>query len=446
MSSPFDRGWEKYMNASHHAPLLRSTFVAALALLNGALTPNMAAAAAIAPETKIRLKIMQWMPTKGEYIQWALGGDFVVSEGGTVTIPVIGAVTVGDLDEARLAAEIARRLQAKLGLMEAPEASIEVVEYPPVYVLGDVTKPGKYEFRPGLTALQALAMSGGELRQANPTQSQDRMKLIGDLKSVDLALLRSNARIARLQAEVSGVKEVHFPEPIGADASHVTEIQNQERIIFSTRANVLTRQSKSLDELRNLLDQEIRVLEEKVNGSDASIRAADQELKGVRSLVERGVAVASRQSDLERELAGYHASRLDFITAIMRARQEISGTTRSLEGLYDNRHAEVASELQAEQAALEQLKLKRVTTEKQLLDMLAADDNSPPPGEEASPSFKIIRRGDEKADEVRASGSTMLRPGDVIRIVRPARQDPAISAGPLSSPLSTSSQPDRVSQ
>lgn len=434
------------MNASHHAPLLRSTFVAALALFHGALPPNMAAAAAIAPETKIRLRIMQWMPTKGEYIQWALGGDFVVSEGGTVTIPVIGAVTVGDLDEARLAAEIARRLQAKIGLMEAPEASIEVVEYPPVYVLGDVTKPGRYEFRPGLTALQALAMSGGELRQASPTQSQDRMKLIGDLKSVDIALLRSNARIARLQAEMSEAKEIQFPEPMGADSSHVAEIHNQERIIFSTRANVLARQSKSLAELRNLLDQEIRVLEEKVNGSDASIRAADRELKGVKSLVERGVAVASRQSDLERELASYRASRLDFITAIMRARQEISETTRSLEGLYDNRHAEVANELQTEQAALEQLKLKRATTEKQLLDMLAADDNAPRPGEETSPGFKIIRLGDDKTDEIRASGSTGLEPGDVVRIVRPARQTPAMSAGPLSSPLSSSSQPDRVSQ
>lgn len=421
---------------------LRSlSFAAALAAIGTLSTPAWANAPELAPRTKIRLTIMQWMPTKGEYVPWALGGEFVVSETGAISVPVIGTVTVGNLDKAQLAAEIAKRLQTKIGLVEAPETTVEIVEYPPVYVIGDVTTPGEYKFRPGLTALQALAMSGGELRETSSGQSRDNVTLVGELRGIDNAQLRSNARIARLQAEMSGAKEITFAPPLSADTALVAAIQDQERIIFSTRANVLARQSKSLSELRDLLHQEILVLEEKVKGAEASIEAAERELKGVRTLVERGVAVASRQSDLERDLTNERANRLDFVTAIMRARQNISETTRNLEGLYDNRQAEVASELQSEQATLEQLKLKRATTERLLLDELSATEGSAQRGEQAT-SFVIIRRGDGRIGEFPASETTALMPGDVIKVV--ARRMPTMPGLPVT--RSTDPQPAQASQ
>ncbi|THK39060.1 exopolysaccharide biosynthesis protein [Ensifer sp. MPMI2T] len=420
---------------------LRNLSLAAALVVGAVSTPARADAPELAPRTKIRLTIMQWMPTKGEYVPWALGGEFVVSETGAISVPVIGTVTVGNLDKAQLAAEIAKRLQTKIGLVEAPETTVEIVEYPPVYVVGDVTTPGEYKFRPGLTALQALAMSGGELRETSSGPSRDNITLVGELRGIDNAQQRSNARIARLQAEMSGAKEITFAPPLDTDTALVAAIQDQERIIFSTRANVLARQSKSLSELRELLNQEIRVLEEKVKGAEASIEAAERELKGVRTLVERGVAVASRQSDLERELTNERADRLDLVTAIMRARQNISETTRNLEGLYDNRQAEVASELQSEQATLEQLKLKRATTERLLLDKLSGTEDSVQRGEPAT-SFVIIRRDDGRIGELSATETTALMPGDVIKVV--VRRMPMMSEPPVA--RSTDPQPGQASQ
>ncbi|ASY65994.1 Exopolysaccharide production protein ExoF precursor (plasmid) [Sinorhizobium sojae CCBAU 05684] len=436
------------MNVSaraYHTFLRNLLFVTALALLGGATTVA-AGTPELAPQTKIRLTIVQWMPTKGEYRQWALGGEFVVSDTGAISVPVIGTVVVGNFDKTRLAAEIAKRLQAKIGLVEAPEATIEIVEYPPVYVVGNVAKPGEYRFRPGLTVLQALAMSGGEFRRTSSNASGDEIALIGELRVIDAALLRSNAKIARLQAEISGAKEVRFARPLNADSMLAAAVENQERIIFATRANVLARQSKSFSELRELLDQEIRVLEEKVDGAEASIKAAERELKAVRKLVEGGLAVASRQSDLERELAGYRANRLDYLTAIMRARQSISEATRNLEGLSDHRQAEIATAIQSEQASLEQLKLKRATTEKLLFDKLSADGNSAQHGNDASGTFIIARRKDGKTTEFPASEMTTLMPGDVIRVVRSVRQDLAVSQVPQSPSLSADSQSGRASQ
>lgn len=175
------------MNVSHRAnrSSLRSVFLAAaLALVSGALTPAVAGAPEIAPQTKIRLKIVQWMPTRGEYSQWALGGEYVVSEAGDISLPVIGTFAVHNLDRGQLAIEISRRLQAKIGLVEAPEAVVEVLEYPPVYVVGDVAAPGEYKFRPGLTVLQSLAKGGGYFRDADKQSSEAEITLTGELRTI----------------------------------------------------------------------------------------------------------------------------------------------------------------------------------------------------------------------------------------------------------------------
>ena len=138
----------------------------------------------MAPQTKVRVTIVQWVPAKSEYEQWgALGGEFMISDAGDITLPVIGTVPVGNLNGAKLAAEIARRLKTAIGLTEMPAATVEVLEYPPIYVVGDVTKAGEYKFHTGLTVLQALAMRGGELRSA--VEHSQFVGLVGDLKGLD---------------------------------------------------------------------------------------------------------------------------------------------------------------------------------------------------------------------------------------------------------------------
>ena len=119
---------------------------AALALtLSG---PAWSDAPPLAPQTKLRLSVVQWSPTKGMFEQWtALGGEYVVSEAGTVSLPAIGTMTVGSLDSAGFATEVAKLLQAKIGLVNKPDVTVEVIEYAPIYVVGDVAKPGVYRLK-----------------------------------------------------------------------------------------------------------------------------------------------------------------------------------------------------------------------------------------------------------------------------------------------------------
>ncbi|NZD63409.1 polysaccharide biosynthesis/export family protein [Rhizobium sp. WYCCWR 11290] len=437
------------MNSSHRAPhvFLRATFViGALAFFAGAASPALADSVPLTPQTKIRLTIVQWMQSKGQYERWdALGGEYTVSDDGAVFLPFLGSLSVSNLDNTDLTSEIAKRLQEKIGLVQAPAVTIEILEYPPIYVVGDVTKPGEYKFRPGLTVLQSLALGGGPFRATSLQQSQT-IKLAGELREIDHSLLRSTAKLARLQAEMTGVKEITFDRTLGVDQQYAAGIYNEERVIFQARANALDRQSKALTELRDLLNSEVGMLGEKVQGSEDNIKSIEDQLTSVKTLVTKGLTVSSRQLDLERLLTTYRSNRLDLVTAIMRGRQAISETTRNLEGLYDTRRSEVASELQSEQARLDQLKLKREMTQKLLLDDLAAGGGSNITDEALPLTFTVSRRSEGQIRQFQASETTALIPGDVVRVVRTPIADRVSQAAPADLSRETETRASQASQ
>ena len=49
----------------------------------------------------------------------------------------------------------------KRNLFRNPSVSVEVTEYRPVYILGEVSKPGQYPYQNGMTVLSAVAIAGG---------------------------------------------------------------------------------------------------------------------------------------------------------------------------------------------------------------------------------------------------------------------------------------------
>ncbi|WP_161634569.1 polysaccharide biosynthesis/export family protein [Mesorhizobium loti] len=382
-----------------------------------------AAGVSFVPQTKLRVTVVQWVPVKGEFEQWsALGGDFVVSETGTVVLPVIGAVSLGAMDSTALAGEIAKRLQTQMGLVKRPDTTVEIIDYPPVYVVGAVATPGEYKYRVGMTVLQALALSGGEARSNASDPSKVEIQLVGDAQVFDAQILLSKARIARLQAEMSGENEIRFPKPVagGLDAAAANEIFGQERIIFSARADELDRQTKSLDELCALLDSEIGSLNEKIKMSDASIKSAETDLSNITVLVEKGIAIASRKSELERVVSSYKADRLDQVTAVMRAQQGRAAATRERNGLRDKLHTETAIELQTEQANLTQLVVKQQVAQQLLVNTLATASRERSNGIDQPLNFTILRKVNGDVNEIPAVDSTPLVPGDVIKAAFPA--------------------------
>ncbi|MFK0331777.1 SLBB domain-containing protein [Rhizobium sp. NPDC090275] len=407
-------------STSRHQPTRLGRLLTLLAL-GTAMFAGTAAGAPLPPHTKIRLSVVQWMPTKGVYEQWgSIGGDFTISDAGTLFVPVIGSVAVGDLDDDGLAAEIAERLKEKIGLVDAPAATVQILDYPPIYVVGDVSRPGEYRFSSGLTVLQALALGGGEYRAPLALDGAGEVtRLAGDLKELDDSITRSNAKIVRLEAEMAGATSVDFSQQPDKADPFAAAVYNQEKVIFEARANAVDRKAKSFAELRDLLNDEIGVLEQKTKSTDENIKSIQQQVDSTAMLVAKGAVVATRQGEVERSLRTYQDTRLDISTAIMRARQNISQTTRDLQALYDERKTEVASDLQAERATLVQLKLKRETSQKLVLDRLQSLGGALKQDEKPVLTFVIVRRENGTINEISASETMALLPGDVVKVTRP---------------------------
>jgi polysaccharide export outer membrane protein len=89
-----------------------------------------------------------------------LTGEFHVNDEGNVAIPLLGAIPAKGLTTADLEQSIRQRLEEKKILLD-PSVSVEIIDYRPIFVLGEVNKPGQYPYQPGMTVLTAVAVAGG---------------------------------------------------------------------------------------------------------------------------------------------------------------------------------------------------------------------------------------------------------------------------------------------
>ena len=94
---------------------------------------------------KVRIKVTAWRPVTAEVFSWeALDGEYAISSGGMISIPLLGQIHASGSTTTELADLIAVRLQERIDLVEKPDTTVEVTEFRPIYVTGDVERPGSY--------------------------------------------------------------------------------------------------------------------------------------------------------------------------------------------------------------------------------------------------------------------------------------------------------------
>lgn len=89
-----------------------------------------------------------------------LTGQFRVNDRGDIAVPLLGTIPANGLTTTELEQSIAKQLTVKKVLLN-PSVSVEVMQYRPVFILGEVSKPGEYPYQPGMTVLTAVAIAGG---------------------------------------------------------------------------------------------------------------------------------------------------------------------------------------------------------------------------------------------------------------------------------------------
>jgi polysaccharide biosynthesis/export protein len=90
----------------------------------------------------------------------SLTGEFRVSDSGLIALPLVGGVQAEGLSPDALALRVGKAL-VQANILRSPSVSAEVIAYRPIFVLGEVSKPGQYPYQPGMTVVTAAAVAGG---------------------------------------------------------------------------------------------------------------------------------------------------------------------------------------------------------------------------------------------------------------------------------------------
>ncbi len=107
------------------------------------------------------------------YGQKELSGKFTLDDTGKLSLLKAGVVDLKGKTLREAEQAIAGGLKAEL---RAPEATVNIVEYRPIFVAGEVQRPGKSPYSSGMTVLRAVALAGGYTGKA----SRQKIRLLRD--------------------------------------------------------------------------------------------------------------------------------------------------------------------------------------------------------------------------------------------------------------------------
>ncbi|MHB2170077.1 polysaccharide biosynthesis/export family protein [Alsobacter sp. R-9] len=126
-------------------------------LTNAAETPSKAVPdIRITPGDKIRVTVFN---------EPNLSGEFDVDVTGNVSLPVAGTLKIAGMTRPQVEGILARRLKSEY--LRDPKVTVDISNYRPFYILGEVKSPGAYPYKDKLNIMSAIATAGGETYRAS---------------------------------------------------------------------------------------------------------------------------------------------------------------------------------------------------------------------------------------------------------------------------------------
>jgi polysaccharide export outer membrane protein len=262
---------------------------------------------------------------QGDTIEIAVAGipelrqQSTVQPDGAIAVPLVGALAVDGLTPAELRTKVQAQLARKiyrlrgtdgreiLTVIQPEEVTAAVVAYRPIYVTGDVAKPGEQTFRPEMTVRQALALAGGEespqARLPKPSRDLSTLKSEYELALMDFA--QAKAKIVRVTAELNGRSDLaglEFSE-LPLPKERLAEIQNSETAILGARMADYQRERDFLKAAVDQSDDRISVVEKQQIEEEEGSRADTVELRRLLDLLSKGQETNPRITDAGRAAA-----------------------------------------------------------------------------------------------------------------------------------------------
>jgi polysaccharide biosynthesis/export protein VpsN len=92
----------------------------------------------------------------------------VLDDTGAISFPLLGELVVRGLTPRQLENRITEGLRGRF--LINPRVNVAILEYRPFFVRGEVSNPGGFPFKPGLTVEKAVSMAGGFTPRASKSE------------------------------------------------------------------------------------------------------------------------------------------------------------------------------------------------------------------------------------------------------------------------------------
>ena len=373
----------------------------------------------LGPGDALNIRVYDLRKTTGEAYPWAaLNGEFSVGSEGYISMPILGEIKASGKTSADVASDISVKLRDKADLADIPASSVEVSTYRNYYIIGEVQQPGKYEFQPNLTVLQAVSTAQGFQRSPDYINLQRQLVMSqGDVRALNAEHITLEAKSARLFAEINNIDVLTYPPKwVSSDDPRIIKAIKEELLLFNAHKNSLKAQITAIDQSKLLIKQELASLELKSKTLDRQIDISQRELGQINDLVARGLAITPRKLAAEQTQASYESSKLDVQLSSSRAQQALSRSDRDIIELQARARKDALDESADIRAKLDQSN-EKLSTAVKMIDETKRNLFSPSSGEGKLDVVYTLTRVTENLPKTYGVEETdFVQPGDVIRV------------------------------
>lgn len=360
-------------------------------------------------QDRLRIYVAEWP---------ALNVEVAIGANGSVALPLIGEIPARGLEPAELASSIATRLQEKSRQRQLPDVSVDIVGYRPFYILGSVTTPGEYAYRPEMLVVNAVSIASGIYRAVGISEWDLARTSISGMGEAGVAELRQatlRAEQIRYEAEVN---ERSFP-PTPADASpELARALEEQRELFQASQASYGKQTETLEAMVVLHQAEIESIVTQLETVAAKLLSYEEEVAKATRLEDAGLAT-NRRLPLQRDVFDIQREKRQLEFEKVRAERAVQEARLRIETLASTRKATAQEGLQRTSAMMRE-------TEQQLetLGQLVAGATAQS-GQVAATSssrsqpqlrYTIIRGRAEAMQHIDATEVTPVLPGDIIKV------------------------------
>jgi polysaccharide export outer membrane protein len=350
---------------------------------------------------------------------------------GSISFPPLGTVVVAGLTPAEAQVKIQALLASKTFqtrtadgrsnvVVISPEEVIATVsEYRPVYVNGDVSKPGAYAYRPLMTARQVIALAGGydtvHFRPGDPIL--DLADLKSERESLWIEFAKERVHAWRLQAEL-GESDSAKQSPLAGvplPDSQLSEIVKRETALLSADQTDRQREREFIQSAITQGSDQMATLSEQQQAEEQGVKSDTEELEKDLDLLKKGTVLGQRVTDARRAVLLSSTRKLQTVVQLMQLKKQQNELQRKLEQLDDRRQIELLGEMQEVNAKLNEIraKLQGVDEKIQYTGLLRSRLISDGTG---GPEIAIVRMSANGSQRFVAADDAEVQPGDVVEV------------------------------